>query len=348
MISRAIQGILLKTLIGVMAAVGLSLMTACNRDQAGEDTESLLTPVVLQTDWFPQPEHGGFYQALARGYYREAGLDVTILPGGPNAMTTQKILKGTAHFAMNRADTIYSLATRDVPIRMVMATLQHDPQALLLHAANPISSFEELDGQQVMAIPGLTWITWIEAKYGIELDIIPHDFGMERFLNDKSFIQQCLLTNEPFYILQAGASPKVLPLRESGFDPYHGIYCLAELAENQPGLVERFVRASVRGWEDYIRNDPSPAFALISVANPKMTDEFMAFSYQTMRDQFLVTGRPGLPSLVGQLDEERLEQLASELHRLGVVDAAEPLEVGDWATLQFLPKPADAPSGGLP
>jgi NitT/TauT family transport system substrate-binding protein len=335
-------------LAGSLFLAFLSCLSGCGPKASDTEADSGLTQVVLQTDWFPQPEHGGFYQALARGYYREAGLDVTILPGGPNAMTTQKVLKRNADFAMNRADTIYSLVARDVPIMMVMATLQHDPQALLLHASNPISSFEELDGKQVMAIPGLTWITWIEAKYGIQLDIIPHDFGMERFLNDPSFIQQCLLTNEPFYVRQQGAIPKVMPLRESGFDPYHGIYCLREFTENQPGVVERFVHASIRGWEDYIRNDPSPALNLISAKNPKMTAEFMAFSYETMRTQNLVTGNAEYPSQVGQLDPIRLEELVDELNKLGVVDSGIQPALSDWVSTRFLPKPADAPSGELP
>lgn len=319
----------------------------------GQESEKALNqedpiPVTLQTDWFPQPEHGGFYQALAKGFYAEEGLAVTILPGGPNAMTTQKVLKGTADFAMNRADTIYSLASREVPILMVMATLQHDPQALLLHASNPVDSFEQLDGKAVMAIPGLTWIAWIQAKYGIQLDIIPHDFGMERFLNDESFIQQCLLTNEPYYVRRAGADVKVMPLRDSGFDPYHGVYCLRELAEAHPQLVERFVRASIRGWEDFILNDPSPAFALISAANPKMTHGFMAFSRQTMREQHLITGTGSPPHQIGQLDPARLEALVGELHRLQIVDPGEQLELHEWVTPRFLPKPGDGPAGALP
>ena len=105
-------------------------------------------------------------------------------------MSTQKVLKGKAHFAMNRADTIYSLAGRDVPIVMVMATLQHDPQAILLHSESPVMELKDLDGHSVMAIPGLMWIRWIRAKYNITLNIIPHDFGLERFLNDPGFIQQ--------------------------------------------------------------------------------------------------------------------------------------------------------------
>src|SRR5690606_941553 len=64
------------------------------------------TAIRFQTDWYPQPEHGGFYQALARGFYAEARLDVSILPGGPGPKTTAKIAGGSADVAMGRSDDI--------------------------------------------------------------------------------------------------------------------------------------------------------------------------------------------------------------------------------------------------
>ncbi|HKJ90749.1 MAG TPA: ABC transporter substrate-binding protein [Oceanipulchritudo sp.] len=325
----------------------LSFLAGCGgRETLTSPDGKALKRVVLQTDWFPQPEHGGFYQALAKGFYKEAGLDVVILPGGPNAMSTQKVLKGQAHFAMNRADTIYSLAARKVPLLMVMATLQNDPQALLLHAGNPIDRFEQLDGEQVMAVPGLTWVRWLEARYGIELEIIPHDFGLERFINDPTFIQQCLLTNEPYYVREAGVEAKVLPLRESGFNPPHGIYCLQETALEDPEMVARFVQASVRGWRDFIVNDPSPAFALIAELNPKMTPGFMDFSRNTLIREGLVTDKG---SGTGFLEPVRMDRLVRELHELGIVDRANQPEE-PWFTNRFLEDLSlgDGPSGALP
>lgn len=293
-------------------------------------------PVILQTDWLPQPEHGGFYQALARGFYEEAGLEVTILPGGPNAMSTQKILMGRAHFAMNRADTIYNMAWRDIPVIMVMATLQEDPQALMLHASNPVSQFGELDGKPVKAVPGLTWITWLEAKYGIQMNIIPHDYGMERFLNDPGLIQQCLLTNEPFYIRQAGLDFRLMRLADSGFNPYHGIYCLQSYAVSNPETVRAFVSASVRGWQDFILGDPAPALELIAERNQRMTPEFMDFSYQTLRQERLITGESGQAEAIGRLDDQRMEELMAELQAVGIVEP-DPDHPMTWYTTEFLP-----------
>jgi NitT/TauT family transport system substrate-binding protein len=330
----------------VFLPVILGLVSGCGRED-GDFRAQALTPVVLQSDWFPQPEHGGFYQALAKGYYAEAGLDVTILPGGPNAMSTQKILKGTAHFAMNRADTIYSLSRREVPVQMVMATLQNDPQALMLHETNPLESLAELDGQRVMAIPGLAWIKWLESKYEIQLNIIPHDFGIERFLNDPYFIQQCLLTNEPYYAEQEGTGVKVFPLRDSGFNPYHGIYCLASLIEADPDTVARFVTASIRGWRDFVQNDPSPALDLIASRNPKMNAHFMAYSYAAILENDLVTGPDASGSSIGQLDPARMDALTREMEHLGLVKASTESS-GQWYTTRFLPRPGDGPGNELP
>lgn len=291
--------------------------------------------VILQTDWFAQPEHGGFYQALALGFYREAGLEVEILSGGPNSMSVQKILKGSAHFAMNRADTIYSMRARDIPVKMVMATLQHDPQGILLHESNPVDSFSDLDGKKVMAIPGLTWIDWLEARYGVEMNIVPHDFGMERFLNDSDFIQQCLITNEPYYAKANGVPTKVLRLADSGFDPYHGIYALDSYLEENPETVKRFIQASIRGWREYINGDPSPAFTLIAERNPKMTKAFMDFSRKAMIDNRLVQGFPeNRNAATGMLDPARMNRMVKELKDY---DVLENYTTESWFTTSYLP-----------
>ena len=97
-----------------------------------------LRKVSLQTDWFPQAEHGGFYQAVVKGFYREAGLEVTLLPGGPGAGINLKVAKGEADFGMNRSDDLILAASQGLPVMMVAAVLQHDSQVLLVHAAKAV------------------------------------------------------------------------------------------------------------------------------------------------------------------------------------------------------------------
>src|SRR6201996_7720448 len=68
--------------------------------------KSGLTRVKFETDWYPQPEHGGFYEAQLKGYYRQEGLDVTIVPGGPYVIAEQQVSLGAAQFAMGSSDRV--------------------------------------------------------------------------------------------------------------------------------------------------------------------------------------------------------------------------------------------------
>ena len=89
-----------------------ALAGGCARQAEEPKPPAALRKVVFQSDWFPQAEHGGFYQALVKGYYREAGLDVEILPGGPGAAIKLSVAKGTADFGMYRSDDVIVAASR--------------------------------------------------------------------------------------------------------------------------------------------------------------------------------------------------------------------------------------------
>ena len=96
---------------------GLALFNGCARNEPETVTKEgkTLTRIILQSDWFAQPEHGGFYQALANGYYEDAGLEVEIRQGGPNAMPAAKLTAGQVHFAIGRSYEGILRAARGVP-----------------------------------------------------------------------------------------------------------------------------------------------------------------------------------------------------------------------------------------
>ena len=80
--------------VAVMLLGAVCLLCGCKRPAASNG----LFPVTLQTDWYPQPEHGGFYEALLKGYYKQEGLDVKIVPGGPMIVADQQVATGAATF----------------------------------------------------------------------------------------------------------------------------------------------------------------------------------------------------------------------------------------------------------
>jgi NitT/TauT family transport system substrate-binding protein len=206
----------------VLGALAALVLSGCGeqRPAAAAPTQAKLEKVILQTDWYAQPEHGGFYQAQVKGYYREVGLDVEILQGGPNAIPPQKVALGTAQFGVGRTDELIIAAARGIPVVVLAALMQRDPQGVMFHPESGIRDFKDLDGRNVMAVPGAAWLTLVQLKYGIKMSVTPLDFGLSRFFADKRLVQQCFITNEPFYIRQQGVDVGVLLLSEAGIDPY--------------------------------------------------------------------------------------------------------------------------------
>ena len=92
-----------------------------------------LPKVRFKTDWFPQAEHGGFYQAVAKGFYRDAGIDVEIVPGGPGVPVEDIMLAGQVDLAMGRSDDMIAWVSRGVPLMTVGVYMERDPQAILVH-----------------------------------------------------------------------------------------------------------------------------------------------------------------------------------------------------------------------
>lgn len=332
----------LKLLVAACALFALAL-AGCGRNEppaeksgrAAEQKNGGLRKVVLQTDWFPQAEHGGFYQALAKGFYREAGLDVEILPGGPSAGISLKVIQGEADFGMNRSDNIMRNVANGQPLVMVAATFQHDAQAIMMRAESPVKSFADLGGRTVMANAGMAWIPLVQKKYGIKFDITANSYGITAFLGDPNLIQQCFATNEPFLLQQRGIPVRALLLADSGYDCYQVIFTRREVIRKSPEMIRAFVAASIRGWQDYITADPAPADQLILQRNPQMSQALLTFSRGELIRRSLVQGDPAKGENVGQLSLERLREEQAIMAEFKVLE--KPLDLSQAVTREFLP-----------
>lgn len=318
-------------------------MSGCARKESAASTPVTthsLRKVVLQTDWFPQAEHGGFYQALAKGFYAEAGLDVEILSGGPGVTIKLNVAKGVADFGMYRSDDVIVAATRGLPLVMVGAVLQHDPEILLVHEEDPVRSLADLNGRTVIAPLSATWVPYVQQKQGIKFSQIPPGHGLAIFLADKTAIQQAILTSEPFFLTQRGVKFRAIPLADPSYDPYHTIICRRELTQQNPELIRAFLAASLRGWSDYLRGDPAPANGLILKRNPEMTTEQIAFSRGELLTRALIEGDPAKAESIGQIRLDRIERQIALLTELKIID--QPVATSAVAMPQFLPASSTA------
>jgi NitT/TauT family transport system substrate-binding protein len=312
--------------LGILsAAVGL-ILAGCSKPAPAGAPGAALPKIRFKTDWYAQAEHGGFYQALAKGYYKSAGIDVEIVPGGPGVLVPQIVLAGQADIAMGSSDDTVLWAAKGLPFVAVGVYMEHDPQALLVHDESPVRTFADLNNRTIMAVQGVNWIEYLKAHYKIDFNLIPSNFGIAQFMADKDFIQQCFVTNEPYYVKKNGGHPRTLLIADSGFDPYRVIYTTRRYLTEHPAEVRAFVAASMHGWDDFMNGDPSPAKALIAKDNENMTYEFMDYSIQAMRDERIVSGKAELGERLGLMTPKRMQAQADVLFGLKIIPELIPLD----------------------
>ena len=301
-----------------------------------------LDKVTFGTNWLAEAEHGGFYQALADGTYRKYGLDVTIVPGGPNANNRMLLLFDKIDFYMS-ANTLqgFDAAEHNVPTVEVAAMFQKDPQVFLAHPGQGIDKLEDLRKLTLfVSREGMTtYYQWLEADFGFKDDQVkPYTFNPQPFLADPHSAMQGYVTSEPFAVEKEGKfKPTIFLLADRGFSSYSTlIETRRELVDKNPALVQRFVDASIIGWYNYLYGDNAPANALIKRQNPEMTDALLAYSVAKMKQYGIVDSGDALTLGIGAMTDARMQDFFGKMVHAGVVKPG--LDYRKSYTLQFIDK----------
>ncbi len=308
-----------------MVAAGLAIFGVVLAAPAFAQT---LDKVSFGTNWLAEGEHGGFYQALADGTYKKYGLDVTIVPGGPNTNNALLLPVGKIDFFLS-ANPLegFDAVAQNIPTVEVAALFQKDPQVLIAHPDQGIDKFTDLKNLTLfISSAGVaTYYQWLKADYGFtDKQVKPYNDNLQPFLVDKKSAMQGYVTSEPFSIQKAaGFAPKVFLLADQGLSGYSTlIQTRKDLVAKKPDLVQRFVDASIVGWYNYIYNDNSAANALIKKQNPEMTDDLLKYSVSKMKEAGIVDSGDATTLGVGALTDARMKGFFDEMVRAGVTKAS--------------------------
>jgi NitT/TauT family transport system substrate-binding protein len=306
----------------------------------GHAAEKPPVKITVQLDWVAEPEHGGFYQAHARGFFREEGLDVTLIPGGPGAQVMPSIATGKADIGQADSTNTLLQQAEGLPVIQFAAVFQDDPSGILVHADSSVRKFEDLQGKAIIARPEWAFLKFLEKKYAITFTIIPQNFSVAAFLGNKEALQQGYFIAEPYHITKAGGkTPRFLSTWDAGFRAYAVLVTNRKFAREHPKELQAFMRAYIRGWRDYLEGDPKPAHEAMKKANANNTDEFMMFSRKAILDEKLVTGRDadGGPAKIGRLDPARYAMQIAQLENLGALKKGK-VTPASAMTTEFQPK----------
>jgi NitT/TauT family transport system substrate-binding protein len=297
----------------------------------------------FHTDWRAQAEHGGFYQAIAAGLYRDAGIDCDLRQGGPSLNITQLLLAGRVDMIMSSSFEAFNLVRIGAPFFTIAAIFQKDPQVLIGHPDTGFDAFEKLKGRTILVGSGgrVTYWPYLRHKYGLsDSQLRPYNFNMAPFLADNNAVQQGFLTSEPYSIEKAlGKPPPVLLIADAGFQNYQTTIVISRrLAAEKRELIQRFVDATLGGWSQYLKGGPAiaAANALIKQANPEQTDDRIAYAIEVMNERGIVLSGEAFRAGIGAMTDGRWRSFYQSMVEVDVLPKG--LDVGAAYTLEFVNK----------
>ncbi|MBB3213031.1 NitT/TauT family transport system substrate-binding protein [Herbaspirillum sp. Sphag1AN] len=304
------------TLIRLGAALfgALSIQTAM--------TAHAQDKVTLLSNWYAQAEHGGFYQAVAKGIYKKYGLDVTIKMGGPQVNNMQILLAGQADFSMGYDFTVLKGVEQGLPLVTVGTSFQSDLQGMMTHA--DVSGLGALKNKTILVAGSgqSSWWPWLKAKYGYtDAQSKPYTFNLQPFFADPNIVQQAYPSSELYQAEKSGSKAKFFLFAQDGYPPYGTtIITLQKTIASKPDLVKRFVKATAEGWKSYLE-DPAPANALIRQDNKDMTDDQLAYALKKLKELKVVTGGDAATQGIGIMTDERWKKTYETMVATGLLKA---------------------------
>ncbi|MFI0848165.1 ABC transporter substrate-binding protein [Mesorhizobium sp. IMUNJ 23232] len=299
--------------------------------------------VTYMTNWLAQAEHGGYYQAVADGSYAACGIEVTIQPGGPQVSGRPLLLAGKIDFYMGgNFLQAFDAVQQGIPLRVVAASFQKEPQVLMSHPGEGLDKWEDLKNaeQYIIGDEGFqSYFQWIVTDFGWDpAKRVPYTFNPAPFIANKKSVQQGYVTSEPFAVeKEGGFVPNQFLLADYGFATYATtIEVMQDTIDKRPQVVQCFVDGSAKGWYNYLYGDNKAANEMIKKDNPDITDEQIAFSIAQMKKFGIVDSGDTEKLGIGAMTDEHIQKFYDTMVKAKVVPAG--LDIKKSYTLDFVNK----------
>ncbi|CUJ92475.1 Putative thiamine biosynthesis protein [Ruegeria denitrificans] len=256
-----------KLLSGVIAAFSLTASAALAADE-----------VTLQLKWVTQAQFAGYYVAKDKGFYEEEGLDVTILPGGPDIAPTQVIAGGGADVTVEWMPAALAAREKGLPLVNIAQPFKSSGMMLTCWKDAGISSPEDLKNRTLGVwffgneFPFMSWMSQLgidtagKSESGVE--VLKQGFNVDPLLQRQADCISTMTYNEYWQVIDAGVSPDELvtfKYEDQGVATLEdGLYVLEENLSDAAftDKMERFVRASMKGWK-YAEEHPDEAADIV-------------------------------------------------------------------------------------
>src|SRR6266478_4319954 len=276
-----------------------------------------LDAVSMQLKWKHQFQFAGYYQALEQGFYRDAGLDVTIREGGPGIDVAETVASGKVDFGVCSASVLreWTMGRRLV---VLAAIFQRTPAVILVARRADISSVSDLRGRTLMDAPGSDEIAAMLKREGVDYAALPrvtHEGNPRDLLAARADAMVAYSTNEPFVLEQLGTAYRTFSPGDYGVDSYGDNLCTSEAeAKGHPDRVAAFRAASVKGWAYALAHKEATVDLILTRYSPSKSREALLFEAEHTE---ILVGRDA--NRIGEQDPARWRRIAATYRKLGLL-----------------------------
>jgi ABC-type nitrate/sulfonate/bicarbonate transport system substrate-binding protein len=316
-------------------AASVALLAGCASSSSGEtaSADGELTPLTLQTSWIPLVQFGGSYVAEKEGYYEKNGVDVDILPGGPDVDSMAAVASGQADIAMGNADTVARANEQGADLVIVAAGFQKNPLAILSSPDKPIADPKAMEGMKIGVPSGdeaaqdaIIAANDVDAS---KVTSVPVGFDVAPLVSGEVDGLWVFYSEQPIAYEEAtGKAGTVFLTADYGLDVYAQVYAVKkETLEDadKKAAIEGFLKGEIEGWQNYVA-DPTEAVEL--TVNDYGKDGGLSIDEQTKQAELqmdlLVTPETEEHGLLW-ISDEGIQKNIATLESLGITGADESL-----------------------
>ena len=302
--------IMLKRLMQILSIVLLGLNPAWSAEQKME-------AVTLQLKWKHQFQFAGYYAAKEKGYYREVGLDVTIVEATPGVDPVREVVDGRAQFGVGTSELILNNYHGDAVV-VLGVIFQHSPLILITLAETGLDNIHKLVDRKVMMEPSSAELFAYFFQEGFTskaFSLQHHSLDLNDLLSGKTDAMSVYVTDELYQIKQQGIAINQFSPRMSGIDFYgDNFFTLAEQLAQHPQRVKAFRQATLRGWLYAMQNPDEIVQLIYDRYSQRHSIEHLQFEAKAMHDLM----QPELIS-PGYMNVGRWQHIAQTYRQLGLL-----------------------------
>ena len=287
-----------------------------------------LESVTLQLKWTHAFQFAGYYAAIEKGYYRDAGLEVAIREASPKTDPVSEVVDGRAQYGVGTSGLLLSRASGE-PVVALAVIFQQSPYEIF--ASPQIHTLQDLVGKRLMLEPQTEELLALLKKEDVPIEaiqLLPHSFDAGGLMRGEAEAISGYISNEPYYFLQAGFMYQTFSPRSAGIDFYgDNLFTSEQELRDHPARVRAFRAASLKGWQ-YARSHRNEMIDLIrSRYSQQNSVDFLHFE----ADKMIPLLQPDLIE-IGYMNPQRWRHIADTYAELGLLPA-------DYSLKGFLYQP---------